>query len=77
MHNEATVREIKPPNQARRPWTCDFDFVTCHPFDVSWDRGVWAERQGGKNGGAREGGRERRGAIVGTLRQPCSGGEAD
>lgn len=57
MDNEATVREIKPPNQARRPWTCDFDFITCHPFDVSWDRGVWVERQGGKKQ-RREGGRE-------------------
>lgn len=73
MDNEATVFKIKPQNQAHRPLTCDFYIVTCHPFDVSWDRGVWAERQK-KNGGGKEGGR---GAIVGTLLQSCSGGEAD
>lgn len=57
MDNEATVWEIKPHIEAHHPVTCDFCIVTCHPFHASWDRGVWAERQG-KQGG--------RGAIVGT-----------
>lgn len=56
MDNEATVYQIKAQNQARHPLTCDFYIVTCHLFDVSWDRGVRAEKQGKTDEGEREGG---------------------
>lgn len=42
--------KIKRQNQPRHPLTCDFFFFLQSP-DVSWDRGVWADRQGGKEEG--------------------------
>lgn len=38
--------EIKLQNQAHGPLTCDFYIINCHPFGVTCDGGVWADRRG-------------------------------